>query len=71
MTKNQKQCVGCKWLHAGIKVDHNHCDLPTEYGHRYIHEERANGKTDSGTCRQYGQSNLGLTKATESSTMKT
>ncbi len=32
-------CWGCKWLHVGKSVSHNHCDHPYvgEYGKKRVH----------------------------------
>ena len=34
-------CHGCKYLHVGRKVDHNHCDC--KFGDTHWQDKRANG----------------------------
>lgn len=36
-----KQCRGCKWLHIGRGVDHNHCD--SRGGDSHWQDHRVNG----------------------------
>ena len=36
-----KQCHGCKYLHIGQNVDHNHCDC--KYGDGHWQDDRVNG----------------------------
>lgn len=46
-----KQCRKCNWLHLGINVDHNHCDVnggsKTSYTNPDPYDSRANGRNDS------------------------
>ena len=41
-TECAKLCIGCKWLHIGENVDHNHCDR--KVGQGFMHDERVNGR---------------------------
>ncbi len=43
-TKNYKRaklCRGCKFLHIGRRVDHNHCDC--RFGDNHWQDRRVNG----------------------------
>lgn len=43
--RRAKLCIGCKFLHIGVNVDHNHCNKSKNY---WMHK-RANGLVE-GDC---------------------
>ena len=44
-----KECRGCKFLHIGESVNHNHCDNPQKGREE---EKRVNGHNNSSDCTQ-------------------